>query len=431
MWRKFFRWLRPGLRIKRWIALIFIGIFFAVAASLAIYFWFKETGSSRFSNEFGVKIFDSPSELGVLLLIGAGLCFAASGICLITGIYRLMKSMWDLVGTKVGNKGLIDAAYERAILSRGPKVVCIGGGTGLSCVLTGIKTYSQDVTAIVAMADDGGSSGKLRQELGINPPGDIRKCLIALAHEEPLMGELLDYRFPENELSGHNFGNLFLTVLARIRGDFGEGVREANRILSVRGQVLPSTLDRVLLVATHEDDSKTTGQALISKTAKRIKKLELRPDPESIAPDIAKAIEEADLIVLGPGSLYTSLIPNLLIKGMVEALTRSKAKKVFVCNIMTYEGETRGYDLPDFLKAIDEHTYPHRVYDYVLLNNGKHGETGILTVKEKNAQPVRYSESDYAQSGIKIVTADVVNPAYPVRHDTQKLAKALVQVLNN
>jgi uncharacterized cofD-like protein len=205
-----------------------------------------------------------------------------------------------------------------------------------------------------------------------------------------------------------------LTVLARIRGDFGEGVREANRILSVRGRVLPSTLDRVLLVATHEDETKTTGQALISKTVKRIKSLELRPEPEPAAPDILKAIEEADLIVLGPGSLYTSLLPNLLIKGMAEALAKSKAKKVFVCNIMTYEGETRGYDLPDFLKAIDEHTYPHRIYDYVLLNNGKHGDTGIIAVKDRNAHPVRYEEAAYKNASFKLVAADVVNPAYQI-----------------
>jgi uncharacterized cofD-like protein len=420
MLSKFFKWLRPGLRIKRWIALIFVGIFFAVCGSLSIYFFLNETGSSQFN------------EYGFLWLAATGLFFLLSGISLITGIYRLMKSMWDLVGDRgAGRKGIIDAAYERAVLSHGPKVVCIGGGTGLSTVLNGLKQYSRDITAVVAMADDGGSSGKLRQELGINPPGDIRKCLIALSAEGTLMGELLDFRFPENELGGHNFGNLFLTVLARIRGDFGEGVREANQILAVRGRVLPSTLDRVLLVATHEDESRTTGQALISKTAKRIKRLELRPEPEPTASDILKCIEEADMIVLGPGSLYTSLLPNLLIKGMAEALSRSKAKKVFVCNIMTYEGETRGYDLPDFLKAIDEHTYPHRVYDYVLLNNGRHGDTGILAVKDRNAHPVRYEVADYKNAGFKLVLADVVNPAYPVRHDTQKLAKALVGVLNN
>src|SRR5579862_1221989 len=412
---KFLKWLRPGLRIKRWIAVIFLGILFAVLSSgtLLLYFIMGTKGDPH----------------GNLQLIGAAVGFALAGFCLITGIYRLIKSMWGLVDRRGARKGLVETAYERAVLAAGPKVVAIGGGTGLACVLTGLKEYSRDITAVVSMADDGGSSGKLRQELGMNPPGDVRKCLIALADEEPLMSELLEFRFPENELGGHNFGNLFLTALARIRGDFGEAVREANQILSVRGQVLPSTLDRVLLVATHEDDTKTTGQALISKTQKRIKRLELRPDPEPAAEDITKAIEEAQLIVIGPGSLYTSIIPNLLIRGMSEALARSKAKKVFICNIMTYEGETRGYDLPDFLKAIDEHTFPHRVYDHVLVNNGKHGETGALTVKERNARSVHYDKTLYANAPFKLVEDDLVNPAYPIRHDTAKLARALVRIL--
>ena len=424
---KFFKWLRPGLRIKRWITVIFLGLLFAVLASGALMLYFGTPASSKFAWE----IWGFQLSSGNALLVAAALGYSLSGFCLITGIYRLIKSMWDLVDRRGARKGLVEAAYERAVLSKGPKVVAIGGGTGLSCVLTGLKEHSRDITAIVSMADDGGSSGKLRQELGINPPGDVRKCLIALADEEPLMSELLDFRFPENELGGHNFGNLFLTALARIRGDFGEGVREANRILSVRGQVLPSTLDSVMLVATHEDETKTTGQALISKTEKRIKRLELRPEPQPVEKDIIKAIEEADLIVMGPGSLYTSLIPNLLIKGMAEALAQSKARKVFICNIMTYEGETRGYELPDFLKAIDEHTYPHRVYDYVLVNNGKHGDTGMISIKERNAHPVRYDAKQYANSPFKIIGADVVNPAYPIRHDTLKLARALVGLLSN
>jgi uncharacterized cofD-like protein len=412
---KFLKWLRPGMRIKRWIAVIMLGIVFAFFASFMLYL-------------FGISVKELDA-VGAKLLGGALLGFILSGFCLITGIYRLIKSMWGLVDRRAARKGLVNAAYERAILAEGPKIVAIGGGTGLSCVLTGLKEYSREITAVVSMADDGGSSGKLRQDLGINPPGDIRKCLIALADEEPLMSELLDFRFPENELGGHNFGNLFLTALARIRGNFGEAVREANRILSVRGQVLPSTLDKISLVATHEDDSKTTGQAVISKTQKRIKRLELRPDPEPLAPDIVRAIEGADLIVIGPGSLYTSIIPNLLIRGMTETLAKSKAVKVFVANIMTYEGETRGYDLPDLLKALDEHSAPQRVYDYVLVNNGKHGDTGIITIRERNAHPVNYDPAAYAQAPFKVVTEDVVNPAYPIRHDSKKLAKALMRIL--
>jgi len=424
---KVFKWLRPGLRIKRWIAVIFLGILFAVIASAALLFYYTDTPRL--------------DDAGGRFLLTAVLGFMLAAFCLITGIYRLIKSMWELVGRRGRQEGIVDAAYKRAMLSSGPRVVAIGGGTGLSVVLAGLRNRAGHITAVVSMADDGGSSGKLRQELGLQPPGDLRKCLIALADEEPQMQELLDYRFPENELGGHNFGNLFLTVLARIRGDFGAGVREANRILSVRGQVLPSTLDRVFLVAEHEDGTKTTGQALIAKTEKRIKRLELKPTPEPVAADIKRAIEEADLIVLGPGSLYTSVLPNLMIEGLSEALAKSKAKKVFVCNIMTYEGETRGFDLPDFLNAIDVHTLPHRVYDHVLVHagtlgaptsegihaQGNDGKTWV--VNEKTARVVQFDPQAAAQSGFKLVIADVVNPAYPIRHDSGKLSQALLNLV--
>lgn len=426
---KVLKWLRPGLRIKRWIAVIFLGILFAVLASAALIAYVNTTALDDSGGKF---------------LVSTVLGFMLSAFCLITGIYRLIKSMWELVGRRGRQEGIVDAAYKRAMMSSGSKVVAIGGGTGLSVVLAGLRQKAGYVTAVVSMADDGGSSGKLRQELGLQPPGDLRKCLIALADEEPQMQELLDYRFPEHELGGHNFGNLFLTVLARIRGDFGAGVREANRILSVRGQVLPSTLDRIFLVAEHEDGTKTTGQALIAKTEKRIKRLELKPAPEPIAEDIKKAIEEADLIVLGPGSLYTSVLPNLLIEGMAEALAKSKAKKVFVSNIMTYEGETRGFDLPDFLNAIDVHTLPHRVYDHVLVHEGQIGipssdaggsihaqgsDGKTWVVNEKTARVVQYDPKACAHLPFKIVAADVVNPAYPIRHDSGKLSKALLDLL--
>ena len=428
--KKILKWLRPGLRIKRWLAVIFVGLIFAVYASAAIFLYFNYTPLRDTGGKF---------------LVAAVLGFMLAAFCLITGIYRLMKSMWDLVGHRGPQRELVDAAYQRAVVNRGPRVVAIGGGTGLSVVLTGLRDLAGYTTAIVSMADDGGSSGKLRQELGLQPPGDLRKCLIALADEEPLMSELLDYRFPENELGGHNFGNLLITVLARIRGDFGAAVREANRILSVRGQVLPSTLDKIYLVATHEDGSKTTGQAEIAKTEKRIKELMLKPRPDPVAPDIVKALEEADLIVLGPGSLYTSVLPNLLIDGLAAALARSKAKKVFVCNIMTYEGETRGYHLPDFLQTIDRHTQPFRVYDYVMVNNGSFDQQKFTTaspvargsgeatwiVNERTAQLVNYTLDAYRDAPFKVLARDVVNAAYPIRHDTGKLARALMELLKS
>ena len=425
---KVLKWFRPGLRIKRWIAVIFLGLLFAVLASAALIVFFLHTTMPG-------------GDPGGKFVIAAILGYLLAAFCLITGIYRLMKSMWGLVEHRGGQRGLVEAAYQRAVLTRGPKVVAIGGGTGLAVVLSGLREVAGYTTAIVSMADDGGSSGKLRKELGLQPPGDLRKCLIALADEEPLMAELLDYRFPEHELEGHNFGNLFLTVLSRIRGDFGAGVREANRILSVRGQVLPSTLDRIHLVATHEDGSKTTGQAEIAKTEKRIKQLEVKPRPEPAAPDIVKAIAEAELIVLGPGSLYTSVLPNLLIEGLAPALAQAKGKKVFVANIMTYEGETKGYDLADFLKAVDEHTYPFRVYDYVLVNNGVFYRPGAdapvapgsdentWLIQDRPVRLVRYELSAYRNAPFRVAAQDVVNPAYPIRHDSGKLARALMEIL--
>ncbi len=427
---KVLKWLRPGLRIKRWIFVFFLGIIFSIVATLSLLAFFVDTDMSAADG----------SNHGPRFLFTAIIGYLLAAYCLITGTYRLIKSMMSLVDRRGTQRGLVDIAYQQAVKRRGPRVVAIGGGTGLSVVLAGLREQASYITAIVSMADDGGSSGKLRKEMGLQPPGDLRKCLIALADEEPLMAELLDYRFPEHELSGHSFGNLFLTVLARIRGDFGAAVREANRILSVRGQVLPSTLEKVYLVATHEDETKTTGQAQIAQTEKRIKHLELKPKPEKVAADIVTAIDQAELIVLGPGSLYTSVLPNLLIEGLSAALAKSKAKKVFIANIMTYEGETRGFDLPDFLRAIDEHTDPYRVYNYVLVNNGK-SENGPsqgqakakadapYTIDDRPARRVHYESKPSPSSGYKLIEADVVNPAYPIRHDTGKLTQALLRIM--
>ncbi|MCX7804774.1 MAG: uridine diphosphate-N-acetylglucosamine-binding protein YvcK [Planctomycetota bacterium] len=414
---KLFKWLLPGLRIKRWIFVILLGVFFAVLGTvevLAYLFRVEEVTRGRID-----------------LAIALG-CFLISAAALVTGIYRLMKSLGELLDRRGSRKDIVDLAYEKRYLERGPRVVALGGGTGLSVVLTGIKEYTRELTAVVSMADDGGSSGRLRQELDIVPPGDIRKCLIALADEEPLMSELLGYRFPDSELAGHCFGNLFLLVLARLRGDFGEAVREANRILSVRGRVIPSTLDRIFLVANHADGTKTTGQRLISESSRKIVSLELKPNPGPAAPDVIRAIEEADLIVLGPGSLYTSVLPNLLIDGVARAIDRSAARKVYVCNVMSHEGETKDYGVRDYLDAICSHTKPYRVFDTVLVNNGNYSPEADRILKERNAKPVMLRDPaelrDYA---VEVVLEDVINPSYPLRHDSRKLANALMGMLKD
>jgi uncharacterized cofD-like protein len=405
------KWLYPGLRIKRWIFVLVFSVFLGTLGA-AFSVWALEATQPAPSRTFG----------GLAVL-----CFAMAAAAFTLGLYRLLKSVGELVKGRIGtDRGLVDLAFSQRWIGRGPRVVALGGGTGMSTLLAGLKNHTEDITAVVSVADDGGSSGRLRHDFDMVPPGDIRKCLIALADEEPRMGDLLRYRFTEGEFAGHSFGNLFLTVLTRLTGNFGDAVREANRILQVRGRVIPATLDPVTLVATHPDGLKTTGQRLISETERPIVKVEIQPNDGPPAPDILEAIRDADLIVLGPGSLYTSVIPNLLIRGIPEAIALSGAVKVFVCNVMNHEGETRDYSLADHLSALKRHGATH-IIDYVLVNSG-YIPRGALD--EKTMQPVRVPKGfDAGAWGVKIVQEDVIDRADLTRHDPNRLAAALIKIL--
>ncbi|MCA8939219.1 MAG: YvcK family protein, partial [Planctomycetes bacterium] len=232
--------------------------------------------------------------------------------------------------------GLLGKLFRRT-----PSIVAIGGGTGLATLLSGLKAHTDKILAVCTVADDGGSSGRLRKDFNILPPGDIRNCLVALSDSHELLGRLFQYRFEESDLKGHNFGNIFLAALTRVTGDFYTAVKEANHVLNVRGEVLPATLTKVALVAHHADGSKSTGESLIGAgTGKRIERISLKPEPEPASQEIVEKIEEADLIVLGPGSIYTSIIPNLLIKDVLPAIKRSNAIVCYVCNVMTQPGES-------------------------------------------------------------------------------------------
>ena len=411
-----FKWLYPGLGIKRWILVIFFGAVLFSAGAASLIFGMLASESERSRDAYSL----------------AALLFALGALALAMGVYRLMKSIGGLLSKSSQHKDLLDIAYEQRALARGPRVVALGGGTGMSGLLTGLKNHTREITAIVSVADDGGSSGRLRREFDIAPPGDIRKCLIALSEEAPLMGKLLGYRFNESDLEGHAFGNLFLTVLTRITGDFGEAVREANNILSVRGRVVPATLERVFLVATHTDGSKTTGQRLISESTSRIERVDLKPNPGRAASDILQAIEEADLIVLGPGSLYTSVSPNLLIDGIVEAIRRSKARKVYVCNVMTHEGETAGYSFKDHVDALEKHS-DGRICEYVLANSGRFPRKSLVQYESQGGAPVRFDAAEYSNNGgvppFKVVEADLVDRERMLRHEPDKLASALMDIL--
>ncbi|MBI5123872.1 MAG: YvcK family protein [Candidatus Omnitrophica bacterium] len=316
-------------------------------------------------------------------------------------------------------------------MEKGPKVAVVGGGTGLSTLLHGLKEYTSNITAIVTVADDGGSSGRLRQDFDVLPPGDIRNCLVALADAEPLMGKLFQFRFEEGtELKGHNFGNLFITAMSKVTGDFDAAIKESSKVLAIRGSVVPSTLDKVTLVAEHQDGTESIGESQIPKIQKSIKRIYLRPSGSRPTHEAIEAIRKADIIVLGPGSLYTSIMPNLLVDKIHKEIIASKAVKVYVCNIMTQKGETDGYKASDHLRAIIEHAAPG-IVDYCIINTAKIHD-GILSKYEEEGSYQVIADSDSLKKmKCKVIEAHIVTVKDYVRHDSEKLAKIIIDLINS
>jgi len=309
-----------------------------------------------------------------------------------------------------------------------PKFVCIGGGTGLPNLLRGLKKYSNDITAIVTMADDGGSSGVLRDEMKIPPPGDIRNCLLALADTEPLMERLFQHRFSSGSLKGHSFGNLFLAAMTEVVGDFELAVKESSKVLAVRGRVLPSTLDDVVLEAEFVDGSVICGESKIPKADRIIDKIRLKPVDAKPLKEAIEAINEADVITLGPGSLYTSIIPNLLVQDIAETIAKSKAKKIYVVNVMTQPGETTGYTASDHVEAIIKHSNPD-VIQYVVLNNERVPEELLKKYIADGACQVECDSEKIRQMGYEVVEGAVINHTDVVRHSPEKLAEIIMGII--
>jgi uncharacterized cofD-like protein len=306
--------------------------------------------------------------------------------------------------------------------SRGPKIVVVGGGTGLGTILRGLKEISSNLTAIVTVADDGGSSGRLRMEFGILPPGDIRNCLVALADLEPLMERLMQYRFQAGSgLSGHNFGNLFLTALTEITGDFEAAIKESSKVLAVRGQVLPATLEHVTLEAELTDGAVVTGESQISKSQAAIRRVSLRPAVVKPVAEAITAIEDADLIILGPGSLFTSIIPNLLVEDITIAIKTAKAPKVYICNAMTQPGETDHLSASAHIRQIYEHTGPGLI-DIALVNTDPLPPDILARYAEEQAFPVEADLEKIKDMGITPLGAALIVKSQVIRHDARKLA---------
>lgn len=309
------------------------------------------------------------------------------------------------------------------------KVVVIGGGTGLSVLLKGLKKYTSRLTAVVTVSDDGGSSGRLRTELGILPPGDIRNCLVALAETEVMMEKIFQYRFENgNSLQGHSLGNLLLAAMTEITGDFVSAIREISKVLAVRGEVIPVTLENVHLGAIMNDNEIIYGETAIRDSKKGIKDLFLVPQKCQPVPETIKAIENADAIVIGPGSLYTSIIPNLLVNGVSEAIAGSSACKIYISNIMTEKGETDNYTTTDHVKAIN--TYAGRpVIDYVLANSGIIDEFRKNRYREENAVPVRTNQDEIKAMGMQLICTDLLSDYKQAWHDSAKLAQAIFKII--
>ncbi len=524
------KWLYPNMHVKRWIALAIVG-FLAFMAGMGVIIQAHEGLDKPLAVRFADWLIHHahvgalrPGQLGVMLtVIGASLCLIA--------LARLIQSLTSVLDPEMAPGGLVDIVYQRRRLTHGRRIVVIGGGTGLSTMLRGLKRYSANITAIVTVADDGGSSGKLQKQLHILPPGDIRNCLVALADAEPQMTELFQYRFRNNVkpeegnrkgeeekrrkgdreteegkrekgkgesqftisnpqsivaepstlnsqlstvrdvllpehgngirgentisdnsqssipnlqsaidnrqssmgegLRDHAFGNLLIAAMCAINdGDFERGVRETSRVLNIRGQVLPTTVDEVKLRGEMEDGSFVDGETNIAHSPLKIKRVTLVPEDACPLQSVLDAIARADVIVMGPGSVYTSVIPNLLVRGVPEAIRRSKAKKVYVCNVMTQPGETDGFSASDHVRAIERHAGT-RIFNYVLVNT-QHPDITLLEKYRKTGAILVEPDLDRLKSdGYRPLPGNYINETDVVRHDAGLLAKAIMRLMED
>ncbi len=407
-------WLIPGLQIKRWFLLIFVGAVCIALGLLILCDMRPIYYTMEFIKKFAMKVSTEWIAFAVVMF-GSALFFKG-----------WQKTNLSILDGK-DNETILEALYRRRKLNRGPKIVAIGGGTGLSMLLKGIKHITNNITAVVTVGDDGGSSGRLREEMGVLPPGDIRNCIAALADDEDLVTKLFQYRFKTGEgLEGHSFGNLFLTALCSITGDMVRAVKESSNVLSIRGRVLPSTLDDMKLVAEMEDGRIIHGESNIPEAHGKIKRLFTDPKKCKALDEVIFAIKGADLIILGPGSLYTSVIPNLLIDEISREVIASDAKKIYVCNIMTQPGETDGYTVSDHIQALMKHANSRKLIDAVLVNDSL--PTNLAEkYKLAHSYPVKIDAENIRKLGVKIFPKKLIEDSKEglVRHSSHRVARAI------
>jgi uncharacterized cofD-like protein len=413
------RWLIPGIGVKRWVVVILLGtVFLATGIAVLILDVYRTAPETWWLPAFSIL------SLRFLDRTLRGLIFGTIGLSLVVfGIVKLNKTLLrPFLGP---GQNLIDTVSDFHRRDRGPRIVVIGGGTGLSALLRGLKEYSHNITAVVTVADDGGSSGELRKNIGILPPGDIRNCLTALSNDEEMLTQLFQYRFGENMgLGGHSLGNLLISALTELTGSFEDAVAETGRVLAVQGRVLPSTLHNVSLVADVRLPDKNVevrikGESEIPKIGGKIRRLWIEPGNPAAFPPTIQAILSADLIIVGPGSLYTSLVANLLVPDIVDALRASRAYKFYVCNVATQPGETDDFTCEDHVEVLDRQIGAH-IFDLVICNQKMQVQppNGVQWV---SVNPLR-------ESGFPIYQTDLVDDDNLLRHDSAKLSKAIMDL---
>jgi uncharacterized cofD-like protein len=417
---EFLRWFSPGLGVKRWFLIVLAGLTLLGVGLAILLLDIYRTSST---NSTFLTILSYLSLRFIPRLVRA-VIFGGLGLGLVIyGSWRLNQAL--LRPFLRPGRPMVDQIVDYRRRQRGPRIVALGGGHGLSTLLRGLKEHTRNLTAVVTVADDGGSSGRLRQSLGILPPGDIRNCLAALSSDEALLTQLFQYRFSGSaDLDGHSFGNLFITALTDITGSFEEAVAESGRVLSVSGRVLPATLHNVRLVADVQlphvvNEVRVQGESRIPEMAGRVRRVWLEPNNPPAFPPVLQAVLNADLIVVGPGSLYTSLLPNLLVPDLLAAIQASRAIKAFVCNIATQSGETDLYSCYDHSRALEEHI-GEDLFDVVLCNENHTGELG------KDSQWVQADERTLTDA--RVYCADLLDSDRPWRHSSPKLAQVLMDL---
>lgn len=424
---RFMKWLHPGLHIKRWLFLFGLGM---MCSSFGIILTFNYQWLGSLEEWAFRLLYEVTGHYNYTILASMGILVILLGLVVMAwATRRLIRTMIGVVMPGESDN-LSDLIFSNLQLSKGPKVVVIGGGTGLSVMLRGLKAKTYNLTAVVTVADDGGSTGRIRQDLDIIAPGDLRNCLVALADKEGLMEKLFAHRFGgSGNLTGHSFGNLFIAALIEVLGDVEEAMDATSKVLRVRGKVIPSSAEKLRLNAEMTDGRIVEGESQIPHAHGKIKRVFTTPEHPRAIQSAVDAIREADAIVLGPGSLYTSIMPNLCVPDIVQAVRTSKAPKIYICNVMTQPGETDDYTVSDHIRAINRQA-GGKVIDFVIANNGDVDPAVLQRYVAHGSHPVMIDKKEVSRTGATLVLSDLINKENSATHDTKKLANVLFDLIN-